>query len=275
MEAVKRMSKAFKLCNGIKDFTENELDEIHYFMAIRSVLFKLTKGDAPDIAQMNKVVQQLVQEAIKSNDVQELFLETRDFNAGLVDLFDKKYLEKINKIERPNTKVKILEQLLKQAINEFKKVNKIKALSFSERLKKIVESYNSRSLDAAEVKKILEEVAQQMTDLMVELADEKSSFDEMGINYEEKAFYDVLIAVEKKYKFDFPEDKNIKLAQEIHKLVTDKTKYGANCFSREDIKAELWCDIIVLLGNNGFPPIPSKENPEDYTQVYKDVLEQA
>lgn len=97
----------------------------------------------------------------------------------------------------------------------------------------------------------------------------------MCINYEEKAFYDVLIAVEKKYKFEFPEDKNIKLAQEIHKLVTDKTKYGANCFSREDIKAELWCDIIVLLGNNGFPSIPSKENPEDYTQVYKDVLEQA
>ncbi len=275
MVAVKRMSKAFKLCNSIKDFTENELDEIHYFMAIRSVLFKLTKGDAPDIAQMNKIVQQLVQEAIKSNDVQELFLETKDFNAGLVDLFDKKYLEKINKIERPNTKVKILEQLLKRAIGEFKKVNKIKALSFSERLKKIVESYNSRSLDAAEVKKILEEVAQQMTELMVELADEKSSFDVMGINYEEKAFYDVLIAVEKKYKFEFPEIENIKLAQEIHKLVTDKTKYGANCFTREDIKAELWCDIIVLLGNNGFPPIPSKENPEDYTQVYKDVLEQA
>ena len=48
-----------------------------------------------------------------------------------------------------------------------------------------------------------------------------------------------------------------------------------NNIVREDIKAELWCDIIVLLGNNGFPPIPLKENPEDYTQVYKDVLEQA
>lgn len=51
----------------------------------------------------------------------------------------------------PNIKVKILQQLLSQAIEEFKKVNKIKAISFSERMKSIVDTYNLRSMDDAEI----------------------------------------------------------------------------------------------------------------------------
>lgn len=55
------------------------------------------------------------------------------------------------KIKMPNIKVKILQQLLSQAIEEFKKVNKIKAISFSERMKSIVDTYNLRSMDDAEI----------------------------------------------------------------------------------------------------------------------------
>lgn len=48
MSNVLRMSKAFNLCNSRKDFTNEELDLIHYYKALRSILFKLIKGDAPD-----------------------------------------------------------------------------------------------------------------------------------------------------------------------------------------------------------------------------------
>ena len=91
------------------------------------------------------------------------------------ELLDKKYIEKIDKIQLPNTKVKILHQLLLQAINEFKKVNKIKALTFSERLQNIVNMYNARSMDATEVTAILDEVASDLIELMSELAEEKNS----------------------------------------------------------------------------------------------------
>ena len=97
MANARRMSRAFRLCNGSNDFTNAELDKIHYYMAIRSLLFKLTNGTAPDISQMNKRVQELIQGAIKSNEVEELFSETKDFNTGAIDLFDPKYIEKINK----------------------------------------------------------------------------------------------------------------------------------------------------------------------------------
>ena len=274
MQGVQRLSKAFNLCNIDNDFTQEQIDKVHYYKAIRSIIFKLTKGKAPDISQMNKTVQKMVQEAIQSSEVEELFITEDELGSKTIDLFDKKYIDKIDKIQFPNTKVKVLQQLLSQAINEFKQVNKIKALTFSERLQNIVNMYNARSMDAAEVTAILDEVASDLMDLMKDLADEKHSFEEMGINYEEKSFYDILVAVEQKYDFYYPMEKNISLAKRLYEKVTDVSKYS-NWTQRNDTKAKLKSDIMMLLWEDGFPPIPSESEPEDYEKVYKDILEQS
>ena len=216
----------------------------------------------------------MVQEAIQSSEVEELFITEDELGSKTIDLFDKKYIDKIDKIQFPNTKVKVLQQLLSQAINEFKQVNKIKALTFSERLQNIVNMYNARSMDAAEVTAILDEVASDLMDLMKDLADEKHSFEEMGINYEEKSFYDILVAVEQKYDFYYPMEKNISLAKRLYEKVTDVSKYS-NWTQRNDTKAKLKSDIMMLLWEDGFPPIPSESEPEDYEKVYKDILEQS
>lgn len=274
MQGVQRLSKAFNLCNVDSDFTKEQIDKVHYYKAIRSIIFKLTKGRAPDISQMNKTVQKMVQEAIQSSEVEELFITEDEFGSKTIDLFDKKYIDKIDKIQFPNTKIKVLQQLLSQAIGEFKQVNKIKALSFSERLQNIVNMYNARSMDAAEVTAILDEVASEMIELMNELVDEKHSFEEMGINYEEKSFYDILVAVEQKYDFYYPMEKNIALSKKLYEKVTDISKYS-NWSKRNDTKAKLKSDIMMLLWEDGFPPIPSESEPEDYEKVYKDILEQS
>ena len=61
---------------------------------------------------------------------------TADVNSGRCAIFTPEYLEKINAIQLPNTKIKILQQLLQQVIADYKRTNKIKAMEFSERLKK-------------------------------------------------------------------------------------------------------------------------------------------
>lgn len=134
--------------------------------------------------------------------------------------------------------------------------------------------YNARSMDAAEVTAILDEVASDLMDLMKDLAEEKQSFEKMGINYEEKSFYDILVAVEQKYDFYYPMEKNISLARKLYEKVTDISKYS-NWTQRNDTKAKLKSDIMMLLWEDGFPPIPSESEPEDYEKVYKDILEQS
>ena len=269
MSNVLRLSKAFNLCNSNKDFSKYELDLIHYYKAVRSILYKLIKGDAPDTDTMNAHVREMLEGAIQSEGVEEVFSTDTDMDAEAVDLFSEEYLERISRIKLPNTKIKILAQLLKKKVKEFKKVNKIKAVSFEDRLQAILDDYNSRMTDADYIKSILDNVADQLMELLNQLKEEENSFNAMGIDYEEKAFYDILVAVAEKFQFDYPDDKNIELAKEIRAALRDKEKYSDWANSMQ-IKALMQADIIMILAKHGYPPVP----PEIYEKVYSDILEQ-
>ena len=127
----------------------------------------------------------------------------------------------MNKIKLPNTKIKLLQQLLQMAINEYKKVNKIKGIDFSERFRALLEKYNERKESLTLANDVLEDIAQQFAGLFNDLQDEKRSFEEMGIDFEEKAFYDILKSVAEKHEFEYPHDKLIPLSQAVKKIVDD------------------------------------------------------
>lgn len=266
MAAVKRMKQAFNLCSANENITDKDRDYLHFYCAVRSVLFKLNKGDAPDIAQMNAKVRKMIEGAIQSDGIEELFETGKHIS---IDIFSEEYVDKINAIQLPNTKIKVLQRLLTQAIEEFGKINKIMSVEFSERLKKVVDDYNNRRRDEAFANEVLDDIAEQLTQLLQDLKDEKNSFIGMGIDYEEKAFYDILKAVAKKFEFDdeYPDDKMIELSKRIKLIVDDKSKY-TDWSTRDDIKANLQVDLILVLDEFGYPPVTIDD-------VYKDVLEQA
>lgn len=264
MAAVKRLKKAFDLCAASEEISDEERDYIHFYTAVRSVLFKLTKGNAPDISQMNARVREMIAEAIQSDGVEELFETGKHI---IIDIFSDEYMARIANIPLPNTKIKILQQILSQAIDEFRKVNKIKGVEFADRLKKVVDDYNNRRKDEKYANEVLDDVADQLARLLEELKAEKSSFVGMGIDYEEKAFYDILKAIAEKFDFKYPHEKLITLSREVKKIVDDKAKY-TDWAHREDIKAELKVDLILILAEHGYPPVPRDE-------VFKDIFEQA
>lgn len=264
MAAVKRMKQAFNLCSSSDKFSDIDKDYIHFYCAVRSILFKLTKGDAPDISQMNARVREMLEGAIQSDGIEELFETGKHIS---VDIFSDEYMDKINAIQLPNTKIKILQRLLSQAIDEFKKVNKIMAVEFADRLKRVVDEYNNRRRDEAYANEVLDDVADQLAKLLEELKQEKNSFKKMGIDYEEKAFFDILKAVSEKYEFEYPNNKMIELSKRIKAIVDDKARY-TDWSTREDIKANLQVDLILLMDEFDYPPVTLDE-------VYKEVLEQA
>ena len=266
MAAVKRMKLAFNLCSSSEKISDGEKDYIHFYCAVRSVLFKLTKGDAPDISQMNARVRKMLEEAIQSDGIEELFETGKHIS---VDIFSDEYMDKINAVQLPNTKIKILQRLLSQAIDEFKKVNKIMGVEFADRLKRVVDEYNNRRRDESYANEVLDDVAEKLADLLEQLKTEKESFKKLGIDYEEKAFYDILKAVAKKYEFDneYPDEKMIELSKKIKIIVNDKARY-TDWSTRDDIKANLQVDLILLLDEYGYPPVTLDD-------VYKEVLEQA
>ena len=266
MSLVKRLKAAYDICCGSDAFTQKERDLIHFYLAVRSIVFKLTKGNAPDTAQMNTKVREMIAEALQSDGVEEIFKLGED-SAKEVDIFDEDYLSKIGKIKLPNTKIKLLQQLLQKAIEDFKKVNKIKGVDFSQQFKALVDRYNER--DEADVlrSEVLEDFTDEIIDLFHALKEEKDSFDDLGISFEEKSFYDILKSLAHKYDFEYPEDKLVVLSKKVKEVVDDKAKY-TDWSKREDIKAELKADLIILLAENDYPPV-------DRDEVYKEIFEQA
>ena len=266
MDLVKRLKAAYDVCCGSEKISEQERNYIHFYLAIRSIVFKLTKGEAPDTAQMNAKVREMISEALQSDGVEEIF-KLGDEGSGEVDIFNDDYIAKIEKIKLPNTKIKLLQQLLAKAIGEFKQVNQIKAIDFSERFKSLVDKYNERKEDDVLVSGVLEDFSDEIINMFQDLKTEMGSFEDMGINLEEKAFYDILLSLAVKYDFTYPEDKLLELAQAVKKVVDDKAKY-TDWNHRDDIKAELKVDLILLLAKFGYPPVSRDE-------IYKEIFEQA
>ncbi len=266
MGLVKRLKAAYDICSGSELIKQLEKDYVHFYMAVRSIVFKLTKGNAPDTAQMNARVREMIKEALESDGVEEIF-KMGDEEETEQDIFDADYLAKIDKIKLPNTKIKLLQQLLAKVIAEIKKVNRIKGIDFTKKMQSLVDRYNDRDANDIFRSEVYEEMANALTELIWEVHNEFTAGDALGIDFEEKAFYDILKELCIKYDFKYPDDKMIDLAKAVKDLVDGQAKFP-DWNKRDDIKSALKVGLILLLDEFGYPPVERDE-------VYVEIFEQA
>lgn len=266
MGLVKRLKAAYDICAGSEQLTQKEKDHTHFYLAVRSIVFKLTKGSAPDTAQMNAKVREMIKEALQSDGVEEI-IQLGENAETEQDLFDKDFLAKINKIKLPNTRIKLLQQLLAKVIDQIKKVNRIKGIDFTKKMQVLVERYNNRDVNDILRSEVYEEMAEALTNMILAVRKEFSAGDELGIDFEEKAFYDILKELCIKYDFKYPDDKMIELAKAVKQLVDGQAKFP-DWNKREDIKSSLKVGLILLLDDFGYPPVERDE-------VYVEIFEQA
>ena len=266
MGLVKRLKAAYDICAGSEQLTQKERDYTHFYLAVRSILFKLTKGNAPDTAQMNAKVREMIKDALQSEGVEEIF-KLGDENETGQDIFDADYLAKIDKIKLPNTKIKLLQQLLAKVIGEIKKVNRIKGIDFTKKMEALIERYNNRDINDILRSEVYEEMAESLTNMIWDVHKEFNAGDELGINFEEKAFYDILKELCVKYDFKYPDEKMIELAKAVKDLVDGQAKFP-DWNKRDDIKSALKVGLILLLDEYGYPPVERDE-------VYVEIFEQA
>lgn len=266
MGLIKRLKAAYDICAGSEKLSQTERDYTHFYLAVRSIVAKLTKGDASDTAQMNAKVRDMIKDALQSEGVEELF-KMGEEKANEQDLFDEDYLARIDKIKLPNTKIKLLQQLLAKAIEAIKKINKVRGIDFTKKMEAIVERYNNRDANDIFRSEVYEEMAEALTNMIWEVKKEFSAGDELGIDFEEKAFYDILKDLCKKYDFTYPEDKLIELSKAVKVIVDNQAKFP-DWNKRDDIKSALKVELILKLDEFGYPPVERDE-------VYVEIFEQA
>lgn len=265
MGFTRRLKAAYGICFPSGELSDKEIEMGQFYMAVRSIIYKQRKGNAPDVEIMNQHVEKMVAEAIQCTGVESIIDEDKS-----MELFSEDFVQELKKIDLPITKFNALLMLVEKAIGDYKKTNKVKAMEFAERLNKVVEEYNNRD-ELAFVNDVTEDfvnnLSEELINMMRDLEKDKKSFKDMGISYEEKAFYDILINVRDKYEFPYADDKCIVLAKKIKGLVDDKSQY-VDWSNRNDIKAQLNYDLVILLSKNGYPPQWNEE-------VFEKVLEQA
>jgi type I restriction enzyme R subunit len=266
MGLVQRLKAAYDICAGSEKLTQTNRDYTHFYLAVRSIVFKLTKGNAPDTAQMNSKVREMIKDALQSDGVEEIF-KLGDEDETEQDIFDEDYLAKIDKIKLPNTKIKLLQQLLAKVIGEIRKVNKVKGIDFSRKMQAIVDRYNNRDANDILRSEVYEEMAEALTNLIWDVQKEFKAGDELGIDFEEKAFYDILKELCIKYDFTYPEDKLIDLSKAV-KVIVDSQARFPDWNKRDDIKSALKVELILILDEFGYPPVERDE-------VYVEIFEQA
>ncbi len=268
MRHCRKMKSAYDICCNSEQLTAAEDNDIHFLLAIRSIISKLTRGNAPDTAKMNKRVAEMLKDALMSEAVEEV---TKIGVAAdeEIDLLSAEYMKRLEQIPYKNTKVKLMEQLLKQVIESLRNVNRMKGIDFTKRLEDIVKKYNDRSDDAALANDVIDEVVGEMVRLMEDVASERTAGDSIGLSLQEKAFFDILKSVAVKYGFieHFPDEKLTELAKQVKEMVEEQSDVE-DWLNRPDLRATLKMNVIILLAGAGYPPKIRDE-------VFKEILEQA
>ena len=98
----------------------------------------------------------------------------------------------------------------------------------------------------------------------------------IGLTFEEKAFYDILMALRDEYNFEYGKDKIVddisvnekcsSLARKIKEIIDAKSSF-ADWLNNQNVRDQLKFDIKVCLIKNGYPPQYSPE-------VFRKVMEQ-
>jgi type I restriction enzyme R subunit len=261
----RKLKAAYDICFPSGELTDAETAKAQFYLAIRSIIYKQTKGDVPDAEVMNRVVEKMVQDAITCTGIENIV------NAGEPeDLFSEEFMKQLDEVNLPISKFNALLKLLRKAISGYGKINKVKAIEFDKRLKAVVDSYNDRDnlvFTSEVVADFINGLSDELIKILNDLQVDKTSFEALGITYEEKAFYDILVKVRDDHGFRYDDDKCLVLAKKIKELVDDKAQF-ADWSTRDDIKNQLNRDLTVLLYKNGYPPEWDEE-------VFEKVLEQA
>lgn len=255
---VTALTKAFSLSVPSKE-SEKLRDEVGFFQAIKASLIKNTEisGRKKSNGGMDSAIKQIVSKALSSEGVIDVF-KVAGMDKPEISILSDKFLEDVKGMKHKNLAFEALKKLLTDQIRTRFNQNKIKNKKFSEMLEEVIRRYKNRSIDSARVIQELIEIAKQVRE-------DKRRGEELGLSYDEEAFYDALAnnesAIEK-----LGNELLKKIARELTEIVRKNTSIDWTV--RKNVQAKLKIMVKRLLRKYGYPP--------DQEKIATDmVLEQA
>lgn len=262
LQLTKQLKDAYVVAIGILD--EDYKKKVLYYLAVRHFVQKVERGNLPTNItpeSINKHVEELIAEAIKGDEVEILTkVEDTEQNRDIWDLLSEEKVEKLRQSQPPHVFIKIMERLLKEAVREYRGYNLVKSKEYSERLRKLLEAYNTREDDLKTDMTIVGLIA-----FSQEMVEDEAYAKKNNLTGRERAFYDALVA--NKSAVELMSDDILRvMAMELKTIVEE---YATVDWSKKkDTRAKMRMQIKRLLKKYNYPP--------DYTEeAISRVVDQA
>ncbi len=246
LKITRRLKDAFIVAAGI--LNDEYKTKILYYISVRHYIMKLDyEGYKFNTEEINKHVEELISEAIKGDEVKVLTQVSEEKEKIKVwELLSEDSIEELRKTNPPHIFIKIMQKLLNEAIKEYKQYNLIKSNEYSEKLRWLLDRYNTRE-DASTINKTI----LGLVDFSREMVADKTNAEKNNLKGREKAFYDALIKEESAVKM-MQDGVLYQIAQELKDVVQE---YATVDWSKKrTTQARMRMQIKKLLQKYNYPP---------------------
>jgi type I restriction enzyme R subunit len=237
------LSEAFTLCCTLDD-AKAVREEVAFMQGIKVLLTKrdITKQRKTD-EQRDLAIRQIISSAVVSDSVVDIF-NVVGLDKPNIGLLDDEFLAQVKNLPERNLAVELLERLLQGEIKSRFSSNVVQEKRFSDLLTNVIQRYQNRSIETAQVMEELIEMAKKFREAC-------SRGEALGLNDDEVKFYDALANNESAVR-ELRDDVLKKIAQELTENLRQNIK--VDWAKRESVRANLRLMVKRILRKYKYPP---------------------
>ena len=237
------MSKAFTLCCTLEE-AKAVREEVAFFQAVRVVLTKREFSQQKKTDEARELaIRQIIGSAVVSEEVVDIF-DAVGLDKPDIGILDDAFLAEVRALPERNLAVELLERLLQGEIKSRFAGNVVQNRKFSDMLADVVQRYQNRSIEAAQV---MEELVQMAKKFRV--AAERG--ERLGLNEDEVRFYDALADNESAVR-ELSDETLKKIAHELAENL--RKNLTVDWSERESVQARLRLMVRRILRKYKYPP---------------------
>jgi len=251
------MGKAFTLCCTL-DEAKAVREEVAFFQAVKVLL---TKRDFVAAKRRDEdrelAIRQIISSAVVSEEVVDVF-DAVGLDKPNIGILDEAFLAEVRNLPERNLAVELLERLLEGEIKSRFASNVVQNKRFSDMLSDVVQRYQNRSIEAAQVMEELVQMARKFREAA-------GRGEELGLTEDEVRFYDALADNESAVR-ELADETLKKIAQELTESL--RKNLSVDWSQRESVQAKLRLLVKRILRKYKYPP-------DKQDAAVEQVLEQA
>jgi type I restriction enzyme R subunit len=257
------MSKAFTLCCTL-DEAKAVREEVAFFQAVRVLLTKRDISAARKTdEERDLAIRQIINSAVVSEEVVDIF-DAVGLDKPNIGILDDAFLAEVRNLPERNLAIELLERLLEGEIKSRFAGNVVQNKKFSDLLSDVVQRYQNRSIEAAQVMEELVEMAKKFREAA-------SRGEQLGLNEDEVRFYDALAHNESAVR-ELSDETLKKIAHELAENL--RKNLTVDWSARESVQAKLRLMVKRILRKYKYPP-DSQESAVELVLQQAKVLGEA